>query len=131
MITYAAQSDKKTDDQDRDVDRKKQVSMEGFLKKKMDYATKSRCDDAVLRYIVADGRPFEVAAGSDFKQLCADLTSGAYTPPHPTTLSRKLVDLRLTLEEKMANSLKKDCTQQSQLGVRCGVSHRLEKGASV
>jgi hypothetical protein len=83
-------------------------SISTFLVKTLDTATKKRYDSAVLKFIVADGRPFESAAGSGFKNLCSVLTNGSYIPPHPTTLSRRLDDMSHSLHEQFENSLKLD-----------------------
>jgi len=61
---------------------------------------------AVLKFVVADGRPFETTAGVGFQNLCAVIMDGAYKPPHPTTLSRKLNDLSANLKQKFIDKLK-------------------------
>uniref|UniRef100_A0A8C5LLM5 BED-type domain-containing protein n=1 Tax=Leptobrachium leishanense TaxID=445787 RepID=A0A8C5LLM5_9ANUR len=74
----------------------------------LDASTKKKYDAAVLKFIVADGRPFESAAGSGFKNLCSVLTSGRYQPPHPTTLSRKLDDMANNLHQKLVQFLRSE-----------------------
>ena len=73
---------------------------------KIDPATKKLYDRAVLEFIVADGRPFELAAGMGFKKLCDVLTDRrGYEPPHPTTLARHLGDIKQTTETKLSEIL--------------------------
>ena len=61
---------------------------------------------AVLKFVVADGRPFETTAGVGFQNLCAVITDGACKPPHPTTLSRQLNDMSANLKQKFIDKLK-------------------------
>ena len=68
------------------------------MPKRLDASKKEAYDLAVLKFVVADG--FETAAGVGFQNLCAVITDGAYKPPHPTTLSRKLNDLSANLKQK-------------------------------
>ena len=67
-------------------------------------------DKAVLEFVVADGRPFEAVAGDGFKKLCTELGGIGYVPPHPTSLSRRLDDMRNQLHEKFAKTLKAETT---------------------
>ena len=80
--------------------------MSDFMPKRLDASKKEAYDMAVLNFVVADGRPFETAAGVGFQKLCAVITDGAYKPPHPTTLSRKLNDLSANLKQKFIDKLK-------------------------
>ena len=80
--------------------------MSGFMPKRFDASKKEAYDLAVLKFVVEDGRPFETAAGVGFHNLCAVFTDGAYKPPHPTTLSRKLNDLSANLQQKFIDKLK-------------------------
>ena len=73
-------------------DNKRQCLMCGFMPKRLDASKKEAYVLDVLKFVVADGRPFETTAGVGFQNLCAVITDGAYKPPHPTTLSRKLND---------------------------------------
>ncbi|ESN99466.1 hypothetical protein HELRODRAFT_163016 [Helobdella robusta] len=79
-----------------------------FFVKTLDFSTKKKYDKAVLNFIVADGRPFESAAGIGFKNLCSVFTNGSYNPPHPTTLSRRLDDMVNTLHEQFGANLRSD-----------------------
>jgi len=89
-------------------DNKKQCLMSVFMPKRLDASKKQAYDLAVLKFVVADGRPFETAAGVGFQNLCAVITDGAYKPPHPTTLSRKLNDLSVDLKQKFIDKLKSE-----------------------
>lgn len=80
---------------------KKQASLTGFLRRKIEPGTKKKFDTAVLKFVVADGRPFEAAAGPGFINLCFELTLGEYIPPHPTTLSRRLANMKKEWDVKM------------------------------
>jgi len=72
-------------------DNKKQCLMSVFMPKRLDASKKKQAYDmAVLKFMVADMRPFEITARVGFQNLCAVITDSAYKPPHPTALSRKL-----------------------------------------
>ncbi|ESO00209.1 hypothetical protein HELRODRAFT_176046 [Helobdella robusta] len=79
-----------------------------FFVKTLDSSTKKKYDKAVLNFILADGRPFESAAGIGFKNLCSVFTKGSYNPPHPTTLSRRLDDMVNILHEQFEANLRSD-----------------------
>ena len=53
-------------------DNKRQCLMSGFMRKRLDSSKKEAYDLAVLKFVVADGRPFEMVAGVGFQNLCAE-----------------------------------------------------------
>lgn len=76
------------------------------MKKSTDAASKKKYDREALHFVVADEKPFKAAAGSGLENLCLELTNASYSPPHLSTLSRQLDDLRNTLHKKFLNTLK-------------------------
>ena len=63
--------------------------MSGFMPKHLDASKKEAYDLAVLKFVVADGRPFETAAGVGFQNLCAVISrlliaSRQHIGPHGT-----------------------------------------------
>ena len=46
--------------------------MSGFMRKRLDSSKKEAYDLAVLKFVLADGRPFEMVAGVGFQNLCAE-----------------------------------------------------------
>ena len=94
--------------------------MSGFMPKRLDASKKEAYDLAVLKFVVADGRPFETTAGVGFQNLCAVITDGAYAykPPHPTTLSRQLNDLSANLKQKFIDKLKPGIGDSRPYGLR-------------
>lgn len=96
---------------------KKQMAMASFMVQKVDGITKRKYDDAVLKWIVSDGRPFEAAAGEGFKNLLSVITNKSYDPPHPTTLSRKLVQMREKLEAALGERIRTEKNQDTKLSL--------------
>jgi len=87
---------------------KRQASLNEFMTKPLDEYKKKKFDTAVLKFVISDGRPFEMAAGNGFKNLCSTLTDNTYVPPHPTTLARHLNSLHSELVETFKSAIKKD-----------------------
>ena len=87
--------------------KKNQLTLNNYFAKpcQVDKFKKQNFDEAVLQFIVEDGRSFETASGSGFKSLCSTLSQSAYTPPHPTTLSRRLTDLCIKCEILLQDKL--------------------------
>ena len=81
-----------------------------FLKMPLDKNKKKKYDEAVLQFIVSDGRPLESTVGAGFKNLCKTLTNDSYVPPVPTTLSRHLNDLHHTLHLRVVAILQEELT---------------------
>ena len=87
---------------------RKQSSIPHFFRAPISEEIQKRFDDALLEFIIQDGRPFEITSGSGFLHFCKTISNNTYNPPHPTTLSRRL-DLKV---ENLKENIKRDMSNE-------------------